>query len=626
MRGFALHIAPDLPFLAKYPDAARLLWTGELPVERLLDFSPLYLSLATGLAAVGLEGPAPLVAIQTVWGVAVCLGAAGIAGRWDGRLAALAAGLIAALAHQAVVLGVLLEPGIWLAGLLLLGVLAWPGDRIEGGLPRIVVSGLCFGLAALARPTALMAPVFLLALDRNRRSLAALAVAVGISGIGLALWLGPLPPGQWRVLMSPGQVFHQGNAADARGYGPAYPSSVEAAVAAAPRGPDLHHAAYRWVARGITGECLSPVATESFWRGLVWKELRRNPLRASERPMRRLRDLFALRQVWDLPGGAVVEEELAVIAPVSIAFLLPLSMVALVTRSRRDFLPLLVVLLIPVTTIAGFYLSARHRGLLEILLIPLAGVGLASVLELVRNPRRWRSANWGWCLAVVITAVLLVFWPRPRLERSREAVRDMERGEALLRLAERSAVGGAPVEVRRELLAEAVTVAPGLMVRLPPEWRDRELEARIRREAWPAAATGRERALYAYLQAGGDCARVLRLAPTRDESSELSWFRAACALRLGRSDLLARILPAAENRRLDGWALTAAAEISSGVPVEIALRRIPSVYDRFSVLLEVAGALAVSGEEETATRLRSVVHRKLLAARRCQRVFRGGGP
>lgn len=644
VRTLAVFEALRSPFLDKYPQAARRLLAGELTPERWLDFSPFYLGLSSAVTAMGLPVRETLLILQAGAGVAASLVAFELARRWAGLVAGVAAGLLMGSSRMVVVGGALLEPEIWLGLGLLLGLLGLEqvaARSAETGLDslRLVEAGFCFAAAAWVRPNALIVPVLLLALAVVFRRGAArhaawiTGVALGGFALGMAFWLGPrVTPEEWSALMSPGQVFHQGNARDASGFGLHYPVSVRWSADRFGAGrPDFEHQAYRDVARAATGECLSLAQAERFWRSKAREAMGKQPWEAVERAGQRLLGTLHRRQVWDVAAAARLEARLAWSAPVQMPVLLPLALVAFVLPGRRRLLFLLPILVLPFLTATVFFASGRHRLLLDLGLAIAAGVGVARLCERFRRKATWSPAQAGAVLAALVLGCLVPFVPLDPVERNRRLVVLDQAAELNLRQALAAWNRGEP-EAADHLAAGAVVLDVGLEEDLPAALRQREgFRRRGAEMARDLVLTGEggitPRAAAALVQLAG--CRVLQATlevrwqqgPEIDAAflEGVTLIAAGCELRAGRpAESIAKLSQRRETGDLSirGFAVLAAALRMQGASLEEALATFPASYDEPSTRLTLAEALRIARRAKDAESLEQSVAIRLNRARK----------
>ncbi len=639
VRGLGVVEALHAPFLGKYPRAAQALLAGELPPERWLDFSPLYLGLAALLEATGSPVRESLLILQAAAGVVASLVAFALARRWGGPAAGVAAGLLVGSARMVVVGGALLEPEIFLG----LGLLAgtWLiSKRDRPSIPYTVAAGLCFAIAALVRPNALVVPALLfgLALVFTRRWVRPTLLAAAVSGVGLvlglSLWLGPrVPLGDWSALMSPGQVFYQGNARDASGFGLHHPLSVRwAAERFAEDQPDFEHQAYRDVARAQEENCLRPPQAEAFWRSLAWDAIKERPGSALQRAGARFVGTLHRRQVWDVDGAARLEARLAWPAPVEMPVLLPLALVAFVLPGRRRLLFLLPILILPFLTSTVFFASGRHRLLLDLALAVAAGVGVARLVDRFRGRVSWTPRQAVGVLVVLVLGVLLPFLAVDAVERNRAlvALDGAARRNAHLAL---EAWDRNEVDRAEELAAGAVVLDVGLAGSLPEALRGRSgFRSRARDLARELVLGGKggvtPRAAAALVQLAGCPALETALAVRSRRGPEIdpafrqavTLLAAGCELRGGSpGEALATLdrMASKDELTLRGHAFRATARLLEPSPElgrgrDDALSAFPAFYDLISIRLALAEALRVAGREGEARGLETEVTTELI--------------
>jgi len=206
----------------KYALAAEHYLAGELPAERLMDFSPLYFHLSV---AVERLFPHPEAVVE--WLQIASAGAAAgllfaLLERRFGRALAVAGVAVFAVDRHVLVYQRILEPELFLLFFLLAFLVLV--DRMAGapegrGWRVGVVAGGVAALAVATRPTFLpmvvLAPLYLWLRDLRGRPLlrrtAALAVPVAVVAGVLALRASVATGDPRTPVMNPGTVFFEGN-------------------------------------------------------------------------------------------------------------------------------------------------------------------------------------------------------------------------------------------------------------------------------------------------------------------------------------------------------------------------------------------------------------------------------
>ncbi len=222
--------------------------------------------------------------------------------------------------------------------------------------------------AGLARPQhLLLLPVWALwmgaALPRSRR----LRVWAVVFGIG-ALLVGPVLASRYRAtgmlaVMNPGPVFYEGNGPGATGLVRFAPPAVIALERAHREAFDYGHVAYRRIAAAATGRPASPSAANRYWTGLALEGMRAWPGAALRRLARKAGLALMPYEAHDLVNAEQNDRRLRRLLPWGFALLLvPLAWLPLARRGRWSELagPLAVALL-ALALQTGIYASARQR-------------------------------------------------------------------------------------------------------------------------------------------------------------------------------------------------------------------------------------------------------------------------
>lgn len=453
---FALHatllvaVPVDSEFL-KYPGAAAQLVRGEMAVERLVDFSPLYLEVhGLGLALFG-EQPVPeptgserardAIRWLQAAAVAVALGALfSLLDRRFPRWLAVTTLAVLALERHLLVYGRILEPEALLLAAVTLFVVMLSGPRPTPG--RAAVAGIAGAVALGLRPSVLpllaAGLVALLAVrpPRRRRAVAAVLLVAPLA-VALALLAGRASraTGDPRTpFMNPGTVFFEGNNPLSRGTSAVYPPVVmRFARYLGGSVPDSAHVHYREVARESTAEALSVREVNGYWAGRAAAFLRDHPGHAFSLLRQKLVHAFHAHRWHDVPSAFGIESTLP-LPSFPFSFFAALGLVGLLLAARRwraHFL-LYALAAAQLAVMAAFYVSARQR----LLLLPaVAWFAAVAVERLARRPRRPLLA-----LLVVLLAIAFTVPTGAVVDHRQEELAELE-------------AGGIAAEIRRRLAA-----------------------------------------------------------------------------------------------------------------------------------------------------------------------------
>ena len=463
-----------LESLGKYTIAAEQLLAGQLPAERLLDFSPFYLWLNVGLMRLGLDAPRLLEALQIgLAALCVALLYALLEPRLGRRLACLGA-LIFALDRHLLVYQRVLEPEMILLTALLGTVilLERPGPRAA------LAAGVLAAIAIATRPTFL--PIFLAVplFYRWRQGVAEkdqagsdtapveptpswrrLAICFMLPLLGGVLLLGlhagsPLAP-----VMNPGTVFFEGNQPLSAGTSAIYPPLVLSMVRDDLDVADAAHEHYRTVARAAPGlaEDASPAEVNGLWSGRARAFLLDHPAAAVDRLTGKLRYALHSFRWHDVPSAARYERRLTWPAPpvgLPFSLLAALALVGLATAVRqwRSALPFYVLFGVQLAVMLTFYVSARQRLVLLPAVIFFALVALRALAESRRTSRRRLIFG----VVLILTLTLALSLPDDAMrDESYQQRGFLEAGPLMAALQK-----GAPLSKRHDEIVQAMAAMP----------------------------------------------------------------------------------------------------------------------------------------------------------------------
>jgi hypothetical protein len=401
---------PDQGYFAKYSITADQILAGQIPRDRLLDFSSLYLWFVVAMRAIGLG----LHGIRTLQIILVSVAAllVAIAARRFGRTAMFAAPIFLLGSRAALVCATDLEPETLIlvlnAGALACLGLGVSGSRgLEGPSPRdcatarprdFYLAGILLGLSAACRPVALLVVIGLAIVCRSWRMVAGATIPIVIIlGVNLAI-TGEL------TLMDPGTVFYEGMNPNATGYQGVQPGIVND-LERQSRDPDYLHVAYRVVAARALGHPVTRAESNRYWTGKALAFARAYPWAAVRLTARKF--YFALHSydAFDLVTMARKNFLLARYPFIPFGVLVALALAAIVLRVR-GIAPLVVFTCAIGITLVLFYVTARQRNALLPPLVILAAAGLAEIIA-----RRHVLAV---AAAVVIAVLLSINGPAQR--------------------------------------------------------------------------------------------------------------------------------------------------------------------------------------------------------------------
>lgn len=465
----------------KYGLAAEQWIRGELPTERLMDFSPLYFHLSVLLEKLFPQPESLLHGLQiALVAVAAAFFFLLLDRRLPRPLALLATGILVVDRHLLVYERVLEPEALML--FLLLAVLAGLDD---GRGKAVAAAGAAAALALATRPTFLplflVAPAFLwlrdlpdgeeprdgggIRIDWKRGSLFFLApVAVMFLALGLR---SAAVTGDFRTpTMNPGTVFFEGNNPLSRGTSAIYPPVVLNYVRNSGAIPDSAHQHYRTIARAAAGEELAIREVNAFWAGKATRFLRDEPRHFLRLLGSKLEMTFHGFRWHDIPTAWQYDLRLAFPSlPFALLSALALLGSLFTAREWRRDLLFFALALNQTAVMLVFYVSARQRLALLPAVIFFAAVALGRFWE-----ARWRS----------LPMILLVLLMMLSLTIPGDAMRDelhrrrgyLETDQVLHQIREKSKTQ--PLAHHAELVAEAVATAPWWLDWLHPAFFPRD--------------------------------------------------------------------------------------------------------------------------------------------------------
>lgn len=361
-----LWVFPGTGVFAKYTLAAEQLLNGDLPTERLVDFSPLYLELCVVLQRFV---PSVYPILQGLQILAVALASTflylTLKQRLSNRLAVIGA-LALALDRHTLVYARIFEPEVCLL-FLLCGFLLFV-DRTR--VSEAMAAGLFAALAVATRPTFL--PVFLIVpalwwLERSswpslwRRGLAfLLPLFVTLAFLARRA---ESATGDFRTpVMNPGTVFFEGNNPLSHGTSAVYPPLTRRLLGYDSTTPDSGHVYYRTVARVDSQEELSIRQVNAYWSSRAWRFLRRQPRHAVDLWLGKLTRAFHSYRWHDISSAWELDDALWLpTVPFAVTAVLALLGCLLNVRSWRRSLLFYLLVASQLMVMLVFYVSARQR-------------------------------------------------------------------------------------------------------------------------------------------------------------------------------------------------------------------------------------------------------------------------
>lgn len=470
-----------LPTFRKYSLAAEQYLSGELPQERLMDFSPLYFH-ASVLAERLFAQPEKVMEWLQIGLVAVAAALFGVLlMRRFVRPLALGILVVMAFDRHLLVYERVLEPEAILLFLML--VVLTLLEVKHRAAPW--VAGCAAGLALATRPTFL--PVFLLVpLYFRWREGAALAPAPAepmgarwwrrglafvlpvVAMLALLAMRAQMATGDPRTpLMNPGTVFFEGNNPLSHGTSAIYPPVVLNYVRHAGKSPDSAHEHYRTVARAAAGRHLSIAEVNSFWLDRALAHLRAEPWRAVSLWTEKLGRVFHAFSWHDIPSAWMYDLRLP-FPTVSFALLAALALPGALFEVRRWRGSLLFYVLAAsqIGVMVVFYVSARQR----LVLLPAMLYFAAVTLEWVFKHRRRALPL---LLLVALFTLTLSLPDDAQRDEVHKREGHLETDQLLQEIRARSRT--APLAHHSELAVQAVVASPWWLDWLYPAYFPRHL-------------------------------------------------------------------------------------------------------------------------------------------------------
>ena len=486
LHGFIAWLYPLPGSFRKYSLAAEQYLAGELPGERLVDFSAFYFHLS-----VLLERLLPWPETALTW-LQIALAAASVAlvfhlieRRVGAAWAALAA-LVMALDRHLLIYARILEPEVCLL-FCLLAFLMLLDRKTEMAWLAGVAAALCLAIRPTFLPAFLLVPFYyrlreLSATDGSaerpsvspwlKASFAFLAPVVAMLVL-LALRSAAITGNPRTPMMNPGTVFFEGNNPLSQGTSAIYPPVVLAYVRHSGEEPDPAHQHYRTVARaamadsGVAGndaagsQGKSIAEVNAYWSQLALRFIRDHPGRWLELLGVKLKRAFHSFRWHDVPTAWKLDQRLFFVPALPFALLSALAFAGALFEVRRWRASLLYYALaaIQLAVMLFFYVSARQRLVLLPALLYFAAIAARRLV---------RERAWAW---LVLVALLALTFSLPDDAMDDEAYRRRGWQETEYRLEQvRQKSRTQPLALHAELAVEAVASAPWWLDWLRPAY------------------------------------------------------------------------------------------------------------------------------------------------------------
>jgi len=368
----ALHAALTFPVLpparfVQYQVAAMQVLDGTLPVQRFLDFSPLYLWIHVFARRLFNQPDLVVLWLQlSLTALCASLLFQWLAGR-VGRAAALAAALVFVIHPGLIVYTATFEP----EPLVMAALMGYLVSVRGTGRAAAVTGGCCLGLCLAGRanllPLIVVTPLYYWLGRRNRAwrrdslcfGLPVIVVLIGLTLRNLVLTGALMPFG-----MNPGTVFYEGNNPNSIGQSAVYPPLVYDSRADFPEGADYRHELYRVFAGRSGTQPLSVPEVNAYWTAKALAFITDHPGRCGEILLAKLTCVFHAFQrhdIWDIHDR---EKRIgAVLPPVSFALVSALALAGMAAGARtwKALLPAYAAFFLQVAVMLATYVSERQK-------------------------------------------------------------------------------------------------------------------------------------------------------------------------------------------------------------------------------------------------------------------------
>lgn len=367
----------------KYVWIAKKLLAGEDIGERLLDFSPLYTYLNVVFQYLFLGDLFFIILFQNLLGSINSVLIYLIGKRLYSRPVGIIAGIIIASFKNIVLYEFILEPItiiLFLNSITILSLIQTSDSIIKkSGLFKILklcyISGIFLGLGVIARPNILLfvplAYIWIyLSQKRADGIFKYLTVYYFLFTFGILTSVSPILIRNHKIfdkfslaIMSPGQVFHQGNSIEATGLGIYYPSLFKSLDIYKNKDADSIHELYRDLARDSVGMEISVEETSRFWTVKALNYIRSYPVEYLKLLFNKFVSFFNQYEMHDISFVYYAQNRLAGFPFVPFNILIPsaiLGIFILCKKKKYDFLLFSIVSTYFISNFI-FFISSRQR-------------------------------------------------------------------------------------------------------------------------------------------------------------------------------------------------------------------------------------------------------------------------
>lgn len=354
----------DQGHFGKYLIFADRIIGGDIPADRLLDLSPMYLWFTVLLRGAGADFHA-MRTLQIVF-VSIAALCAGLAAKRWGTAAAIAATAFILMSRGALVCATEVEPETLI---LLFNSAALAA--VMNGAP--FWGGAFLGLSAACRPNALLIVILVAVAARSWRVVAGAVVPVAaVLALNFALT-------HEIALMDPGTVFYEGLNPSASGYEGVQPRVVNDLERQSAE-PDYLHVAYRMVAAGAAGHPVTRSESNAYWMRKAFAYARSYPLAALRLTARKLYYALHSYEAYDL--STMVRKDAALsILPIFLPFAVLVCLWIAASRGDLETRIPWAFALATLVPMVLFYVTARQRNALLPAAAVLAAIGLVEIVR-----------------------------------------------------------------------------------------------------------------------------------------------------------------------------------------------------------------------------------------------------
>lgn len=411
----------DPNVFGKYPFFAERLAHGDEIGERILDLSPLYLTVNRIFFQVYGKNWEGLAILQIILGSLNVLSIFFIGEKMFNKTAGIIAAVLLLFYGNMTLFELTLEPEAWaifLNSLLILSLL-WAGGETSREFRswRFLVSGILLGLSVCTKPNALLfLPLGGIWIWRKEFDIVSKLKASLLFIFGLALVLSPVTLRNYSqfhdlilVTADGGKVFYHGNGPGSTGMERAdlpHQGFKEEGMGE----PDSAHALFRQAARAISGTTLRPSECSSFWFHRTLDYVGSNPSSALFMEIKKFFYFWGNYEVHEIDTNykySVLLRRLPLV-PFGIISILGIVGMFLARKKFRQLFLLYSMVGIYLLSVLIFFAASRYRLPAVPFLALFAGYTLTLLLSLWKERRR---VSFGAILAVSFLLFLSVNLP-----------------------------------------------------------------------------------------------------------------------------------------------------------------------------------------------------------------------